>query len=61
MQPSGQAWAQVLHPVQRSTNQTRFVRARGGMGRSVSGNSKVVGSRTRCLTVVSRPLAMPIP
>ena len=41
MQPSGQACAQVLQPVQRSSNQSRFVRAYTGTGRETSGYSSV--------------------
>ena len=41
MQPSGQAWAQVEQPVQRSSNQRRFVRALTGTGRCSSGNCVV--------------------
>ena len=47
MQPSGQAWAQVEQPVQRSSNQRRFVRASTGIGRISSGYWVVKGRRKR--------------
>ena len=61
MQPSGQAWAQVLQPVQRSSNQSRFVRARGDIGRVTSGNSMVATGMTMRLMVTIMPLRRPIP
>src|SRR4030042_3500976 len=61
IQPSGQDWAQVLQPVQRSSNQRRFVRARGGMLRVSSGYCTVDGGRNRLRMVINMPLAMPIP
>src|SRR3989304_8912490 len=61
MQPSGQAWAQVEQPVQRSSNQTRLVRARAGMGRTSSGYCTVKGGRAMCLSVTNIPFRMPAP
>ena len=61
MQPSGQAWAQVLQPVQRSSNQSRFVRARAGMGRTSSGNWTVTGGLNMALNVSAMPLRTPVP
>src|SRR5579871_5906421 len=61
MQPSGQAWAQVEQPVQRSSNQSRLVRARGDNQRVSSGNWTVTGWRKACFSVWPMPLAMPMP
>src|SRR3989304_3160651 len=61
MQPSGQAWAQVEQPVQRSSNQRRFVRALTGMGRISSGYWVVNGVRKRVRRVTIIPLAIPVP
>ena len=61
MQPSGQAWAQVLQPVQRSSNQSRFVRARGEIGRVTSGNWMVAGGLTIRWMVTAMPLRTPMP
>src|SRR3990172_4457344 len=61
MQPSGQAWAQVLQPVQRSSNQRRLVRARAGKGRTSSGNCTVTGGLKKCLRVTRKPLIRPMP
>src|SRR5438105_555744 len=55
MQPSGHAWAQVLQPVQRSSNQSRLVRARGEMGRVTSGNWMVAGGLTIRWIVTAMP------
>src|SRR5438046_1404401 len=61
MQPSGQRWAQVLQPVQRSSNQRRLVRARGEIGRVTSGNSMVAGGLIIRWMVTAMPLRMPMP
>src|SRR3989337_2552078 len=61
MQPSGQAWAQVEQPVQRSSNQRRLVRALTGMGRISSGYLMVNGVRKRVRRVTIIPLAIPVP
>src|SRR3990172_6661691 len=61
MQPSGQAWAQVEQPVQRSSNQRRLVRALTGTGRISSGYWVVNGVRNRVRRVTIIPLAIPIP
>src|SRR3972149_7095759 len=61
MQPSGQAWAQVEQPVQRSSNQRRLVRALTGTGRISSGYWVVKGVRKRVRRVTIIPLAIPVP
>src|SRR3990170_6256413 len=61
MQPSGQAWAQVEQPVQRSSNQRRLVRALTGMGRISSGYWVVNGVRNSVRRVTIIPLAIPVP
>src|SRR3990172_8362022 len=61
MQPSGQAWAQVEQPVQRSSNQSRLVRALTGTGRICSGYWMVNGRRKRVRSVTIIPLAIPVP
>src|SRR3990172_12568535 len=61
MQPSGQAWAQVEQPVQRSSNQSRLVRALTGTGRISSGYWTVNGRRKRVRSVTIIPLAIPVP
>src|SRR3990172_10622780 len=61
MQPSGQAWAQVEQPVQRSSNQRRLVRALTGTGRISSGYLTVKGVRKRVRRVTIIPLAIPVP
>ena len=55
MQPSGQAWAQVLQPVQRSSNHRRLVRARAGKGRTSSGNWTVNGGLKKWRNVTQEP------
>ena len=55
------ARAQVLQPVQRSSNQSKLVRARVDIGRVTSGYAIVATGITMRFRVTAMPLRMPMP